>query len=369
MTQQWLIVHSSDERYGADRVLLNCLDAMTAQQRLSTRVWLPTDLPHGDNPLCPLIIERGVRVDHVPLPILRRAQLTPNGILTISRRTAAFRSAVAAIKPDVVYGMTSATMPALAAVRGLAHQPRVLLHNQEVWQGAEAGGLAAMAANVDAVVAISQLTRNAMPPALQGRTTVVPNMTPDPGTHRIVQGPSADPSQPLKFLAAGRWTPNKGFDVLIDAWSRMPAGELTIVGGPPPSGPSLDLAAQIAASPARDTIQLVGEVADIDSLVVEHDVVLMPSTWPEPFGLVALEGMAAQRAVIVSNTGGLPEFVDESVGWLAAPGDPQSWADVFATITRAEVVDKAAAGRTRYLTEYSPAAFAERWRTAVGLNS
>jgi len=49
---------------------------------------------------------------------------------------------------------------------------------------------------------------------------------------------------------------------------------------------------------------------------------LIPSVWPEPFGLVALEAMSAGRPVIASNTGGLSDIVtDGESGLLVPPGD------------------------------------------------
>jgi glycosyltransferase involved in cell wall biosynthesis len=52
-------------------------------------------------------------------------------------------------------------------------------------------------------------------------------------------------------------------------------------------------------------------------------VAVVPSIWPEPFGLVALEAMAAGRPVIASAAGALPEILgDGKAGVLVPPGDP-----------------------------------------------
>ena len=47
----------------------------------------------------------------------------------------------------------------------------------------------------------------------------------------------------------------------------------------------------------------------------------MPSR-REPFGLVAVEAMACGTPVVASNQGGLPDFVNDSVGALVKPEDP-----------------------------------------------
>ncbi|HEY8767047.1 MAG TPA: glycosyltransferase family 4 protein, partial [Dehalococcoidia bacterium] len=48
---------------------------------------------------------------------------------------------------------------------------------------------------------------------------------------------------------------------------------------------------------------------EIDKLYMTHDVAVVPSTWEEPFGLVALEAMAAGLPVIATQSGGLTEIV------------------------------------------------------------
>lgn len=365
MSTDILFVHSSDELYGADRVLGYVLDALTEGERGRVRVWLPSDLEHGAFPLCEQLRARGVRVDHVPLPILRRANLTVGGLTDLARRSAAFRAYVRKLAPRTVYGTTSATLPALAALRGEPQE--LILHNQEVWKPREGQILGALAANVDRIIAISQATSDSMPASLADRTIVVPNTTPDPVELPGFVELAAVSESPLKFLAAGRWTANKGFDVLIDAWGSAKPGQLTIVGGPPPSGAALPVAELVEASPAADTIDLVSEVDSINPLIARSHVVVMPSTWDEPFGLVALEGMAAGRPVVASRVGGLAQFVSEEVGWLVEPGDPAALAKVLAQITHAEVIAKGRRAREVYLERYSPPRFHEAWRAAAGL--
>jgi glycosyltransferase involved in cell wall biosynthesis len=92
----------------------------------------------------------------------------------------------------------------------------------------------------------------------------------------------------------------------------------------------------------------------------------MPSTWDEPFGLVALEGMAAGRPVIASEVGGLAQFVNSNSGVLVPPSDP-ALADALRAVRHDVVMTKGARAR-EYLDKFSPQRFRSAWRGAVGLS-
>lgn len=365
MSDTWLFVHSSDELYGADRVLLDIIRSLPDAIREHSVVWLPSDLEHGPVLLCEQLTALGIRNHHVPLPIVRRANLNVPGMTTLARRSAAFRAAIGRLKPAVIYGTTSATLPALAAV---ADTPsRVILHNQEVWKPREGQVLGQLARIAERIVAISAATKDAEPEYLHERTVVVPNTTIDQEALPTYRPLTQLAPQPLRFFAAGRWTANKGFDVLLDAWSISAPGHLSIAGSPPPSGPGLDLPAQLASNPNAHAVSLLGQIDSINSVLNDSHVIVMPSTWPEPFGLVALEAMSAGRPVVATRVGGLQQFVNEEVGWLVEPGDPAALAEVLASITYEDVVRKGAAARQHYSANYSQAQFARNWRAAVGL--
>ena len=79
---------------------------------------------------------------------------------------------------------------------------------------------------------------------------------------------------------------------------------------------------------SADQVYFTGRVsdADRDRLYRVADVACYPSLY-EPFGIVALEAMAAHVPVVVSDAGGLPEVVqhDES-GTVVYNGSPESLA-------------------------------------------
>ena len=72
---------------------------------------------------------------------------------------------------------------------------------------------------------------------------------------------------------------------------------------------------QPALRAAGPTVEYLGEVsqADRDRLLAESFAALMPGSWPEPFGLVAIEALACGTPVIARPTGALPEIVRDGV--------------------------------------------------------
>ncbi len=61
----------------------------------------------------------------------------------------------------------------------------------------------------------------------------------------------------------------------------------------------------------------------IPSLYAQADIVVFPSTWPEPFGRIAIEAMAAGKPVVGSAIGGIKETITKETGILVDPGNSQ----------------------------------------------
>jgi glycosyltransferase involved in cell wall biosynthesis len=123
--------------------------------------------------------------------------------------------------------------------------------------------------------------------------------------------------QPIKIFMAGRtYDYYKGFSVLRAAcqklWEKRQDFQL------------------IATSTERydePFIQSTGWLnqQDLPKLYLEADICVVPSIWPEPFGIVALEGMAAGKPVIATDVGGLRTIVrDRETGYLVPPLDAKS---------------------------------------------
>lgn len=84
------------------------------------------------------------------------------------------------------------------------------------------------------------------------------------------------------------------------------------------------------------------------------DVLVCPSVWPEPFGLVVIEAFSAKVPVVVSDAGALPEVVGLDHPWIARKGDAK---DLSKLILSALHADEPTLQRAyeRWERKYSPA--------------
>ena len=114
----------------------------------------------------------------------------------------------------------------------------------------------------------------------------------------------------LVFVAAGRLTHQKGFDLLIEAVSKLkksPRPFSILIAG---TGKDRDqLTNQIEKNQLVDKIKLIGFQEDLDSILQSADFVIMPSR-QEGMPNVVMEGMALGRPVLAANVNGVPELMD-----------------------------------------------------------
>ncbi len=116
--------------------------------------------------------------------------------------------------------------------------------------------------------------------------------------------------QDIVFL--GRLVSDKGADLLLEALGQLAQEQIqpktTIIGDGPELEPLKQQAKQLGLSTQiRFTGYLTGDA--LHKEIARHRIMVIPSRWKEPFGIVALEGIAAGCAVIASEGGGLPEAV------------------------------------------------------------
>jgi glycosyltransferase involved in cell wall biosynthesis len=156
----------------------------------------------------------------------------------------------------------------------------------------------------------------------------------------------------------GRISTDKGVDVLARAVAGLDDVDLVLAG---------DSRYVAAADVARVDAQLgslgsrvrrLGHIAPAD-LFRSVDIVVFPSVWAEPFGLVVAEAMASGVPFVISDAGALPEVAGPDHPWVARSGDADDLAGVIGAALTAPADDVRAVtdrARRRWQAEYSPKA-------------
>jgi len=198
------------------------------------------------------------------------------------------------------------------------------------------------------LVAISESQRRWSPDANWMAT--IPHGLP---LQRVPFGP--EPGSYLAFV--GRITPEKGIAECIELARRT--GKTLRIAAKVYDSHEKDHFAKVVA-PAIDEggVEFLGELAppERDALYAGAAATLMLGAWPEPFGLVAIESMAAGTPVIARRAGALTETIDHGeTGFLVDDLDEAVLAaDRLETIDRAEV-------RRRALERFSPSRMADEY--------
>ena len=152
-------------------------------------------------------------------------------------------------------------------------------------------------------------------------------------TREEVRAAEALPTDQFILASIGRPRPQKGYDILIDAFGRLapsyPKAQLLFVGDGPDRPFLQEKANQLGLS---ERVTFLGDRIDIPRLLPALDIVVLPSRH-EGMPNVALEAMAAGLPVVATTVGGIPEVVDRArTGLLVPPENPAELASALCTI-------------------------------------
>jgi starch synthase len=184
--------------------------------------------------------------------------------------------------------------------------------------------------------------------------------------------PNNDVSVPAKYAVSGpyaifvgRITRQKGLAHLLRAWKEVPAeyGLVLAAGSPDEEGIGREVADLIAElQKTRSNIWWIKDMlphAELTAMLTQAQLFLCPSVY-EPLGIVNLEAMGCETAVLASRVGGIPEVVaNKETGELVDyNGDGPAFEAAFSeSITRLmsqpELLKKyGTAGRVRAMSEF-----------------
>lgn len=153
-------------------------------------------------------------------------------------------------------------------------------------------------------VAISSAIARHLPCA----SVIIPNAYED----GVFSAPVAAATRDREIVFVGRFVSAKGGDLLIKALSLLAQREgcpgVTMIG----AGPERERWQQLAKQEGvANQIQWIGPLqgASLARALTQHEIMVVPSRWAEPFGIVALEGAACGCVVVGSKAGGLVDAI------------------------------------------------------------
>jgi glycosyltransferase involved in cell wall biosynthesis len=212
------------------------------------------------------------------------------------------------------------------------------------------------AARVDLFLPVSEATaRGNGVPAAGLPYEVLPNMVatkPDANPHAELL--EQLPREPF-LLFVGDVRRNKGVHVLLDAYQALR------------EPPALVLIGKVWRESPRELPPRVTLLRDWPNPAVRAAMsrclaLVVPSIWPEPFGIVVAEALAAGRPVVASAIGGIPELVrDQNEGLLVPAGDVEALIGALRRICRdAQLRETLAENALRRAGRYTPDAVVPR---------
>ena len=119
----------------------------------------------------------------------------------------------------------------------------------------------------------------------------------------------SESSAPLVFTPARLTLPDKGVDYLLKALAAVQTDFRAVIAG---SGPAEDELRELARENGLDErVHFSGwtDSGGVETLYQRADLVVCPSVWDEPFGLVGIEAMAHETPVVAFDVGGIPEWL------------------------------------------------------------
>ena len=364
--KRFLFIHSGTDLYGSDRMLLFVMETVRAVFPGGyLEVWIPgpgalslqiaRDFPEAEVRYEPTAVLRRYDLKRFNFGALFRLAIFPRWI----RKLSAF---------DFILVNTIVIWDVLLALRFVKGRKVVYVHESPEglsrrifrwflrWSGAER-------------VFVSHAVQASVWVNGDPNQRVIWN-----GCKAVQVAPPQSGGEPrnLHLLQLGRISAVKGQELLLDALALLPRNvrkciDIRIVGDVFGRQEALmaRLYEKIVHCGMEDQVSFHPFSSPPDAHFAWADGIVVPSVFPEPFGLVAIEAMSTSRPVIAAAHGGLLEIVEDGVsGWLFLPGDAEALSHLLwraATMDRGTFLGLGDAGRRRYESFFSEERCRHAW--------
>jgi glycosyltransferase involved in cell wall biosynthesis len=336
-----LIIHQSAELYGSDKTLLLLL------KHIDKTKFYPVVVLPNEGILKDELEKENIEVVIAPVLKLSRKMFTPKNIFKFIKDIKKGISILDKLNKkhhfDIVYSNTLAV--SLGMVYAKKRKIKHLWHVHEIIIRPKI--IAAIYPKLlmifsDLVVCNSIATQKNLTqriPKLESKSIVIYNGI------EIPKGSNPDkinlgfPVDNIVISLVGRISSWKGQQLLVSAFVILAKKHLNIklvfLGSAPLNQEHFEISLKnkIAENKLHEHVVIFPFQKEIAKFWNSIDIAVVPSTEPEPFGLVATEAMLAKKPVIASNHGGLAEIViDDVTGFLVAPNDAIALAEAISKL-------------------------------------
>ncbi|KKR05335.1 MAG: glycosyl transferase group 1 protein [Candidatus Peregrinibacteria bacterium GW2011_GWC2_39_14] len=198
--------------------------------------------------------------------------------------------------------------------------------------------------NASKIIAISEENKKllkALYPHVASKISVVHNGIDIAEFEKKITHAQSNPNQnnPKTILTVAALHPRKGLKYLIEAFSKINDKnlQLQIVGEGPQKQELQELTRKLNLS---EQVKFLGWRNDIPELMASANMFVLPSLH-EAFGLVLLEAILAKLPIIATNSGGIPEIIENNKnGLLVPPKDAETLANTIKILLENDELNK-----------------------------
>ena len=346
--------------YGSSKVLLSLVMQMKRQSKEYNPI---VCMPFEEGPLKDILISKGIHIIEMPVVKLTRSILKSFKFIGLLKQyykaKRIFKRETREMTISCIQSNTVATL--FGALYCLFHKPQHIFHVHEIMVHPKIARF--FFKNLlrffsDRVVYNSEATKdfyNRIAPSLRKKSVTILN-----GVDRSGDEISSSEKKQIReqlfnaedsnFLIGlvGRINRLKGHSFLLNAFKvvskKYPNTKLCFVGSTPPDQEFYlaNLQSEVNRSMVADKVCFIDFQKNIFDVLESLDLVIVPSTEPESFGLIVVEAMLAKKAVIGSNIGGISTIIDADVtGLLFEPNNKDELASAISQlIERSAVKEK-----------------------------
>lgn len=334
-----LFVHQSAELYGSDKTLLLLLE------NLDRKSFFPVVILPNDGPLKEKLLQVNIEVHIAPVLKLHRKMFNPTNLVLFFKQIKSGVNAMDLLNKkynfDLVYSNTLAVLLGIifASKRGIKH----IWHVHEIIESPRIFKIVfqkMLMLKSNSVVVYNSLATQEfwdINKVVRGKSLAIQNgqklaeIECNVSNKKQLRESLFKVNDEIVIALIGRISRWKGQLVLLEAFKNLiknhNAIKLVFVGSTPPNQEEFleNLKSQIRQNKLENDVIIVPFQENIAAVWHSIDIAVVPSTEPEPFGLVALEAMLAKKPVVASHHGGLSEIVvHNETGFLIEPSNVQS---------------------------------------------